>query len=284
MSETDETDEVMKTNGTNEAMETDETVGTDGAKKPGGLARLKCLNALQLKILAMALMLCDHAWATVVPWNNWMTAVGRLAFPIFAFQIAEGFALTHNRKKYLKRMFLFALISEIPFNFLTEGGPIGPFHQNVMFTFCEALLALMALDWAKRKGKVAFIIAIPLTLAVTYLAGYLTFVDYYGPGVWMVIVFYLCRNVKFGWLIELAGMLYINCRMLGGLVYPVTLFGMELYIPQQGLAVLALIPIWLYNGKQGPHNRAIQYACYAFYPVHITVLVALHIILSYIGG
>ncbi len=242
-----------------------------------GLARLKCLNALTLKIIAMALMLCDHAWATVAPGQGWawLTAVGRIAFPIFAFQIAEGFALTHDRKKYLLRMFLFALISEIPFNYLTEGGPINPFHQNVMFTFCEALLALIVLDWAKKKGTAAFVIAIPLTLIVTYLVGFVTFVDYFGYGVWTVIVFYLCRDVKFGWIIELAALFYINWEMIGGLVYPVTLFGRSFDIPEQGLAVLALIPIWLYNGKQGPHSRAIQFACYAFYPVHIAVLVLL---------
>lgn len=40
----------------------------------------------------MALMLCDHMWATVVPGGQWMTNLGRLAFPIFAFQIAEGYA------------------------------------------------------------------------------------------------------------------------------------------------------------------------------------------------
>ena len=241
--------------------------------EPRGLARLKCLNALTLKIIAMALMLCDHAWATVAPagWG-WLTAVGRIAFPIFAFQIAEGFALTHDRKKYLLRMFLFALISEIPFDLMTGEGL---FHQNVMFTFCEALLALMVLDWAKKKGTAAFVIAIPLTLIVTAVVGVFTFVDYMHYGVWTVIVFYLCRDVKFGWIIELAALFYINWEMIGGLVFPVTLFGWSFELPEQGLAVLALIPIWLYNGRQGPHNKAIQYACYAFYPVHMIVLVLL---------
>ena len=49
---------------------------------------LRCLNSMSLKLLAMALMLCDHLWATVVPGNNWLTAVGRLDFPIFAYQVA----------------------------------------------------------------------------------------------------------------------------------------------------------------------------------------------------
>ena len=48
------------------------------------LNSLKCLNALQLKCIAMVLMLCDHAWATVVPGHDWLTHIGRLAFPIFA--------------------------------------------------------------------------------------------------------------------------------------------------------------------------------------------------------
>ena len=63
-----------------------------------------CLDSLTLKLLAMALMLCDHLWATVLPGVMWLTAVGRIAFPIFAFQVAEGFQRTHDRKKYLLRM------------------------------------------------------------------------------------------------------------------------------------------------------------------------------------
>ena len=54
------------------------------------LQNLKCLNGLTLKLLAMALMLCDHMWATVVPGGQWMTNLGRLAFPIFAYFTAEG--------------------------------------------------------------------------------------------------------------------------------------------------------------------------------------------------
>lgn len=117
------------------------------------LQNLKCLNGLTLKLLAMALMLCDHMWATVVPGNQWMTNLGRLAFPIFAFQIAEGYARTHNFRQYLGRMFLFALISEIPFNMITGGGLLFPFHQNVMFTFCLALLMLRLADLARPEGR-----------------------------------------------------------------------------------------------------------------------------------
>lgn len=236
------------------------------------LNKLKCVNALQLKILAMALMLCDHTWYTIASGWGWLTAIGRLAFPIFAFQIAEGFYHTKDRKRYFLRMLVFALISEIPFNLMVAGTPIFPLHQNVMFTFCISLLTLMWMEWAKQKGTLWFAAAVAGGLIVGFLVGTVTLVDYYGFGVWMVVLFYLCRDIPFGWAIELVAMWYINWELLGGLVYLVPVFGRTIEIPRQGLAVLALIPIWLYNGKQGHHSRAIQYAGYAFYPAHLLIL------------
>ena len=56
-------------------------------------------------------------------------------------------------------------------------------------------------------------------------------------------------------------------------MYPVQLFGVEFEFCQQGLALLALIPIWLYRGRPGYHSKLFQYSCYAFYPVHMLVLV-----------
>ena len=67
-------------------------------------------------------------------------------------------------------------------------------------------------------------------------------------------------------------MAYINIEILSGYVYEVTLFGNTYYLVRQGLALLALIPIWLYRGKQGPHNKMLQYFYYAIYPVHLLIL------------
>lgn len=235
----------------------------------------QCLNALHLKILAMALMLCSHMWITVVAGNNWLDDIGRLAFPIFAFQIVEGFFHTGDFRKYLKRMFLFALVSELPFNLMAEGSWFYPFHQNVLFTFCIALLLMRWMENARNKSKWRFFLRVSVSVIFGYLLGFVTMVDYFGYGVLMVFVFYLFRDIRFGRIGQLICMFYINWEMIGGLVYPVTLFGRSVVIPQQGFAVLALIPIWLYNGRQGPHNKAIQYACYAFYPVHMIVLAVL---------
>ena len=58
-------------------------------------------TAMVLHLLAMAFMLCDHLWGTVVPRNDWLTCIGRIAFPIFAFLIVEGYFHTKNLKKYI---------------------------------------------------------------------------------------------------------------------------------------------------------------------------------------
>lgn len=233
---------------------------------------LKCLNATHLKLIAMACMLLDHMWATVIPGNFWMTCVGRIAFPIFAFQVAEGYAHTKNFKRYLLRMFLFALVSELPFNLMAGGWWIEPFHQNVMFTFCLALLLLRVIDGAMKKHWALGLIAVLAGAAVGYAAGTLTCVDYGGCGILMVLVFWLFRGVPFGWLVQLAAMLYINFEMIGGMYFELSLLGRTVMFPDQGFAVLAMIPIWLYNGKQGRTGKGFRYAVYAFYPVHMLTL------------
>lgn len=240
-----------------------------------GLHKLKCLNAAHLKIIAMVCMLLDHLWGALVSGNLWMTCVGRIAFPIFAFQVAEGYAHTKNFKKYLLRMFLFALISEIPFNLMSGGWWIHPFGQNVMFTFCLSLLLIRVIDKARQRHWALGLLAVAVGAFVGYFVGMFTFVDYYGYGILMVLMFWLFRDVKFGWLIQLAAMIYINFEMIGGMHLEFTLFGLSVQnvlLPTQGFAVLALIPIWLYNGERGIGKKWFQYAVYAFYPVHMLIL------------
>ena len=234
------------------------------------------ISALTLKLLAMTFMLLDHLWATV--WSvPWFALVGRLAFPIFAFQIAEGFFLTSDRRRYILRLLVFALISEIPFNLILADSAFYPLHQNVMFSF---LIALLLMQWMERErgNPLGFAGVSAVCVLLATVLGLATFVDYYHYGVLMVLLFYWTRGMRFAWLVQLLGMLYINDAM-AGLVYPVTLFGQTVEIGQQMIAVLALVPIWLYNGEKGYSSKAVQLACYWFYPVHLSVLYGLSVLM-----
>lgn len=232
------------------------------------------ITSAALHIMAMLFMLCDHLWATVVSGNDWLTCIGRLAFPIFAFMIVEGYFYTRSLKKYTGRLLLCAVLSEIPFNLAVGSSVFYPVHQNVLWTFLIGILLIHMNEKAKSKGKLWLRI---LTAAATVLLGFalglVSFCDYNYAGVFTVLVFYFFRERKWYNLIaQIALLWYINVEMLSGLAYEFNIFGNQVFFVRQSLALLALIPIWLYRGKRGMHNKAFQIACYAFYPIHLLVL------------
>ena len=106
---------------------------------------IRCLDGTMLKIIAMISMVIDHVGDMIFPELLWLRMIGRLAMPVFAFCITEGYIHTRNRKKYLLRMGIFALISEVPFDLAFEG-KIGLSHQNIMVSFFISIVALMLFD------------------------------------------------------------------------------------------------------------------------------------------
>ena len=218
-------------------------------------------------------MLLDHLWATVVPGNEWMTCLGRLAFPIFAFLLVEGFFHTRSRKKYALRLLLFALISEIPFDLMCSGTVFYPLHQNVLWTFLISMGFLAWNEGAKYAAPWRQALRFAASLVLGFLAGTVTFVDYYGYGVCMVLVFYFFRgNSSRCYLGQFLFLYWINAEIMGGLVYEFTALGRLWTVPQQALALLALPLIWLYRGRKGYDSKAFRYFCYGFYPAHMLIL------------
>lgn len=234
--------------------------------------KIRFLNSNTLRLVAVLLMISDHVWATAMSFGNWMTYIGRMAFPIFAFQIAEGFIHTKNFKKYALRLLAFALISEIPFNLFYSSRWFNPYHQNVMFTLLLGLLAIKVIDNLKKDISPKNIGKSLLWLALIAVGGTLGFVDYGFLGVLTVVMFYLCRGYRFTPVLQLIGMILINIVFFEGQVFIFDVFGKTVEIPSQGFAVFSLIPIWLYNGKKGKSSKVLQYGFYAFYPVHMLIL------------
>lgn len=229
------------------------------------MERSRGLDGGALKGIAAALMLTDHVGAILLPEVPVLRCVGRLAFPIFAFFIAEGYAHTRDFGRYFRRLAILAVVSEIPFN-LENGVVFDPAQQNVLFTFCLALLTLRGLEALGRERGFGRWAGCGLVLAAGFAAGELLRTDYGGWGVVTVALLQLCRDGKYEKLWLLLAMAAVNGLGMGSLTMPV--FGGEM--PIQIFAVAALPVIWLYNGQAGP--KGLRRAFYVFYPAHLLVL------------
>lgn len=221
-----------------------------------------------LKFLACAIMLLDHIGATLIPWGT-LRIIGRLAFPIFCFLLAEGAHYTRNPRNYLLRLGIGAILSELPFD-LALFGSWSWQHQSVMITLLLGAMALLAM-----KRMTQPLLKILVLLLFACLADFMN-TDYGGAGVLMIALFGLTRERKYGWLVQLLGM-YLICRWIipGGAVW---FIGRYVFI--EIFAILALIPIWLYSGKKSTSSRAVQWAFYLFYPVHLWILYLISILLA----
>ena len=227
------------------------------------------LDSTALRLLAILFMVLDHLWATVVPGNLWLTCLGRLAFPIFAFQLCEGYRHTSDYRRYRRRLLVFALLSEIPFNLFYAGSVIFPFHQNVLFTLLLGLLAMRQADRLRREEGIKKKSLRCLALLLIFAGGVVLFPDYGLMGVMTVLCFFVFRDHR---LFQLAAMAVLNIIAFKGQTIPISLFGRAFDFPIQGFALLALPLIWLYNGEKGRGGKGLRLFWYIFYPLHMLAL------------
>ncbi len=224
------------------------------------------ISSNTLKIFACACMLCDHVGYVLVDNNSVMRAIGRLAFPIFVFLLVEGYRHTSNVKMYILRLFVFALISEVPYDLAFARSVFEISDQNVFFTLAAGLTAVYLLDrvlsgysaTTEYKVILAFgAVLIPAALAEICRT------DYGMGGITVIILFYMITPAYGrGKLPEKAKRNATN-TVLSAVIYYLFYGLSELY------ALFAIIPISFYNGKRGVKNKVVQYAFYFFYPVHL---------------
>lgn len=208
------------------------------------------LSTFSLKIFACIIMLIDHIGAIFFKDIVVLRIIGRLAFPIFCFLIVQGYIHTRDAKKYLLRLILFALISEIPFD-LAFYGRINLWQQNVFFTLILGLIVIMVIDKANRiVSCITFILACILACVLH--------TDYDLFGVLLIMMLYLVRGKK---LFEVITVFATNVGLCTGI---------------QRYAAVSMLPIALYNGKKGP---SMKYFFYIFYPAHLLILYIIQIIL-----
>ena len=235
----------------------------EALRKGRGRVKTRGLTQEGLKIIACVTMLIDHIGAVFVP-GYALRIIGRLAFPIYCFLMAEGLAHTRDLKKYGVRLAIGAALSEIPFDLLFFGR-VTIFHQSVMVTL---LLGYFMYLWMGKMRKNPLIPAVFCVLAAEFLN-----TDYGAMGVAMIALFILTRNLRDGWPLRILGVAVL-CWMIGGAGWQVG----PVYVPVQIFGVTAMIPISLYNGQKSTASRAAQWGFYLFYPAHLTVLLLLTIL------
>ena len=210
-------------------------------------------SGFALKMTAVVTMTVDHVGKVFFPDCMWMTMIGRLAFPLFCFLLTEGFVHTGNIRKYLGRLFIFALISEVPFDWALHGKPFDWDAQNVFFTLFLGLFMLYLMQLCQiRQALQAVIFLAAVALAV------LLRTDYSGLGICFIFIFYQFyyrKWLKFGLFAAVSLIVYLQA-------------------PQDYTSILAVLPMIFYNGKRG---ISCKYFFYIFYPAHLTVLALLRI-------
>ena len=242
----------------------------------------KSISQETLKIIACVTMFLDHFGAMCTPATDValfqmvsargmlfisvemyyiLRCIGRMAFPIYCFLLAEGAHYTRNPGKYALRLGIGMLLAEIPFYCAFYGGFTWE-HQSVMVTL---LLGFGAIQLMKQAENILLKLSavFPFVLAAEWLC-----TDYGGYGVAMMALFALTRELPYASGLQLAGLLVINGMMKGATLQ--YLLGIPL--PIQLLAVFAVVPIALYSGKKATSSKYVQWGFYLFYPVHMAIL------------
>lgn len=233
----------------------------------------KRLSAYQLKLIAVAAMLIDHLSHICVylPGESFfiklisvlITCIGRFTMPIMCFFIAEGYYHTKNLKKYFLRLFIFGIISQIPYYlFRIDALPSGLFpfikenllHVNVMATL---FLGLCALTLAKAE-KVNIILKV---IGIFLIAWISQFSDWRYFGVIWVLCFGLFRGNFFNQAISFFFAAFVRCFMFAG--NSAVNFAVQLF------TLLPLYFIYRYSGEEGKKSG---YLFYILYPLHLLIL------------
>ena len=211
------------------------------------------ITLFTLKIIAIITMFLDHYYR-IIGGPEWLSILGRLAFPIFAFSISEGYSHTKNVNKYLMRLLNFAIIIQLP-NFLG----FQEYPLNIFFTLALGLFCLEILD----NNKINIVVRYIVVLYLCFLAEK-TGLDYGAYGVILIILFNKLKNNKL--------YIFIAFLALNLVILKIgNLSEMQMY------SIFSLVPIFLYNGKKG---YGMKYFFYLFYPLHFIFLYFLNELLG----
>lgn len=250
------------------------------------------MTSFWLRIIAAVTMLIDHIAYVLIPYSSAyympMRIIGRLSFPIFCFLIAEGFMHTRSLKKYLLRLGILAIVSEIPFNLAFYRDVLDSRSRNVFFTLTLGLLALTAagrlglfiLEKLNLKASLCkshamqMLAASPVIALLCWAADYIH-CDYGAYGVLLICAFYLFSSNRIAAVCALAA---VTLWKYGLEIDTIPLFEIHIAKQVQQYAIVSALPLLIYNKKPG--TARFKEAFYVFYPVHLICLWIIYLIVK----
>lgn len=223
------------------------------------------LSNNQLKILALIAMTADHVGLQLLPQLGFLRIIGRLAFPIFAYMIAEGCQYTRNRKKYLLTLAVMAALFQIVYFVAMDS-----VYQGIFVTFTLSVILIFVFDRARERRTVASaLLAGGVMATVIFLCTVL-------PRLWSSSDFAVDYGI---WGVLLPGAVYFERKRSGKLLMTALLLSalaLE-WGGTQWFALLALIPLACYNGQRGKYKMKNLF--YIYYPAHLVVIWLLDLVL-----
>lgn len=222
------------------------------------------MTSFGLKIIALISMLFDHCGYIFFHKVTFFNVIGKISFPIFAFQISEGYKHTRNLKLYFFRLFVFAVASQIPFMLFLSTFSSSILELNIFFTLLLGLLSIIIYDKLKNKPLGLFLVICLIVL------DQMAHCDYGWFGVTIIFLFYFFKDKKF----------FMNLSFITVVIikYGISYFeNYNIYNLYLALSTcLALIFINLYNNKKG---KNIKYLLYIFYPLHLMILYLINLLM-----
>lgn len=227
----------------------------------------KGLNNNQLKIIAMISMLIDHIGVAFFPGVRIFRCLGRLAFPIYAYMIAEGCRYTKNRKRYLGMMAAMAVVFQVVYFVFMNS-----LYQGILVNFALSIAAIFAIDsFIKNKRIINRILTASIVLVVLFISTVLPItlgeygfsIDYGLYGLCLPILVYFAPSKKWG--LIFTSILLTVMSITSGVYY-------------QLLSLLTIPLFILYNGERG--NKKLKYVFYLFYPIHLVLIYAIMFLLT----
>ena len=219
------------------------------------------MSIFLLKMIAAFFMVVDHIkYAIPSTYNEFTAYFGRIAFPIFAFCAVQGYLHTSNITKYIKRLLIAGVISEIPFLLFESLPTIKQIGLNIEFTLALGIFAIKAYEfYDKWWEKLVAVVGIGLLASIFRT-------DYGFYGVFLIFSFYLFRDSKLSTLLLSAIVVsfrYLNIIITSDYVYQ------KFWVKNWLCALIPLIIVFFYNGKKGP---SFKWFFYIFYPGHLLIL------------